>query len=185
MRLPSLLAPLLFIGFFTATLTACKTAPTAAGGTVPAAPASSASPSRPTANLATRAAATKANLAIEKVRLTELFRGTPVVFVLQADGSLRVEVPLSFSFDAGQAVVKPPLAAVLDRVATGQRDELTRVVVSAPPDAANKGSTLPVDRSASVQHYLTTRGLAEARLGSAPAGGASVVRLVISEMPQP
>ena len=65
------------------------------------------SPSGPGA--APGAAAPKETLAAEQRRLAELFRGTPVVFAMQADGSLRVTVPLAYSFDKGRFAVKPPL----------------------------------------------------------------------------
>src|SRR4051812_4530449 len=68
-------------------------------------------------------------LAAEQQRLSALFEGTPVVFAMQHDGSLRVEVPLRFSFDPGSSTVKPPLAAVLDRIATSQRRNGSRVLV--------------------------------------------------------
>src|SRR5437899_7062291 len=77
----------------------------------------------------------KVTLLSEQRRLADLFRGTPVVFAMQPDGSLRVGVPLKYSFDDGQTVVKPPLAAVLDRVARSQRTQKTRLHVAAPTDA--------------------------------------------------
>ena len=136
-------------------------------------------------NAATRAASTKANLAIEKLRLAELFRGTPVLFVLQPDGSLRAEVPLHFSFDTGKTVVKPPLAAVLDRIATGQLNELTQVVVSAPNDPATKDATLVGGRAASVRDYLVAHGLAATRVAVSASAGTGVVRIVVTDMPAP
>lgn len=160
----------------------CQTTPSSSA-------AGASSPTRasapPSASPATRAAATKANLAIEKVRLTELFRGTPVVFGLQPDGSLRVDVPLSFSFDPGKAVVKPPLAAVLDRVAGGQRDELTRLLISAPPDSGNKATALSAERAASVRAYLVAHDLAEPRLALSPTASAAAVRIVVTDAPLP
>lgn len=167
-----------------ALIAGCKTAPQtqASSGATPAAsqPPSSA---KPAANAATKAAAAKANLAIEKLRLAELFRGTPVLFVLQPDGSLRVDVPLHFSFDSGKAVVKPPLGAVLDRIAAGQLHEATKLVVAAPADPASKGLELIGARAASVHDYLVARGLVDARVAVAGAAGAAVVRVVVSEMP--
>ena len=136
-------------------------------------------------NAATKAAATKGNLAIEKVRLTELFKGTPVVFGLLPDGSLRADVPLQFSFDAGKAAVIAPLAAVLDRIASGQRDELTRVVVSAPPDAGGKASALTAERAAHVRDYLVAHGLADTRVALSPTASTAVVRIVVSDAPLP
>jgi outer membrane protein OmpA-like peptidoglycan-associated protein len=168
-----------------ASIAGCKTAPsTSMPQPSPGSPSSTAAGQAPP-NAATRAAATRANLAIEKVRLTELFRGTPVVLALQPDGSLRVEVPTHFSFDAGKAAVKPPLAAVLDRIAAGQRDELTRVLVSAPSDAATQGTALATERAASVRGHLVAHGLADTRIAPAPTAGTAVVRIVVTDMPLP
>jgi outer membrane protein OmpA-like peptidoglycan-associated protein len=182
MRLASLIATTL-----TAALVAgCKTAPpsTPMPSNAPASKASaSAQAGQP--NAATKAAATKANLAIEKLRLSELFKGTPVLLALQPDGSLRVDVPLQFSFDAGKSVVKPPLAAVLDQVATGQRNELTSVVVRAPGDPATKAGTLIGERAASVRDRLVSHGLAESRVSVASSAVVGVVRIVVADMPQP
>src|SRR5690348_812753 len=69
------------------------------------------------------AAAPRPTLSEEQRRLADLFRGTPVVFAMQPDGSMRVSVPLRYSFDPGRFAVKPPLGAVLDRVAKSQRAE--------------------------------------------------------------
>ena len=158
----------------------CKTAPPSASGQ----PASS-QPRQPAPNAATKAAATKANLAVEKLRLAELFRGTPVLFALQPDGSLRAEVPLQFSFDAGKALVKPPLAAVLDRIAAGQLHEVTQVVVHGPLDPADKGAALAGDRAASVQAYLVAHGLAAARVAVSNLAGAPLVRIVVTDAAAP
>jgi outer membrane protein OmpA-like peptidoglycan-associated protein len=171
-------------GLALATLAGCKTAPSSIGQPTPASAAPSAAAQAPLSPAA-RAAATKANLAVEKVRLSELFRGTPVVFVLQPDASLRVDVPLQFSFDPGKSVPKPPLAAVLDRIANGQRDELTRVVVSAPPDAGGKASALSAERAAHVRDHLVTHGIADARVVLSPTASTAVVRIVVSDAPLP
>lgn len=143
-------------------------------------------PSAPAASPATKAAATRANLAIEKLRLAELFRGTPVLFALQPDGSLRAEVPMRYSFDAGKAAVKAPLAAVLDHMATGQLTEITQLVVSAPGDAGAKNPALVAQRAANARDHLIGRGLPEGRVlvSSGPASG-GVLRIVVGEAPAP
>ena len=84
--------------------TANTTKPTPAPAAAPAsAPASGATPVPGPA--ASAPAPVRTTLAAEQRRLSELFRGTPVVFSMQADGSLRVEVPLGFCFDRGAFVV--------------------------------------------------------------------------------
>ena len=62
---------------------------------------------------------TRAALEAEQERLAGLFEGTPVVFAMQPDGSLRVAVPLRYSFDPGRHAVKPPLATRSSTAASG------------------------------------------------------------------
>jgi len=182
MRLFPLLAASSAIVLIAGCQSAPPSKPASSGAQVPQSPAQ-ARQSPP--NAATRVASTKANLAIEKLRLAELFRGTPVMFALQPDGSLRVEVPLQFSFDAGKTVVKPPLAAVLDRIATGQLNEATQVVVSAPNDPATKDASLVGARSASLRDYLVARGLVATRIVVSASAGTGVVRIIVTDMPAP
>jgi outer membrane protein OmpA-like peptidoglycan-associated protein len=176
--------PMRHITLFTASL---ALALLAGCHTVPSAPdADVSTPARPAANAATRAASTRGDLAKEKTRLSELFRGTPVVFALAADGSMRVEVPLSYSFDPGKSTVKPPLAAVLDRIAAGQANELTKIWIVAPLDEATpKGSALPAQRAASVRAYLIAKGLDGARLMTPTLNVTALVRLLVTDAGAP
>lgn len=125
--------------------------------------------------------APRATLAAEHKRLSELFKGTPVVFSMQADGSLKVDVPLSFCFDRGAFVVKPPLAAVLDRVARSQRDDTTKLRVTASGDTAASGASLARDRAASARDYMVARGVLAARVVLASGAPGEGVELVVSE----
>ena len=103
-------------------------------------------------------AAVESPLAIEQRRLAELFRGTPVVFAMQADGALRVDVPLRHSFAAGSAVVRPALGAVLDRIASSQRSRNSTIAVTAPRDEADKTPRLATSRTI-IRSYLVGRGM--------------------------
>lgn len=87
----------------------------------------------------------------------------------QQDGSLRATVPRRFSFDPGATLVKPPLAAVLNRIAKSQVQTKNRIRVAAAGDADAKIVTLARDRSASVRDYLVGQGIAVARLQIGPA----------------
>ena len=98
------------------------------------------------------------SLPAEQRRLADLFRGTPVVFVMTPEGAMRVEVPLKFSFDKGRAVVKPPLAKVLDYVAPSAKAPGMKARVSAPGDNGN-GALLAKDRAASARDYLVGKGV--------------------------
>ena len=127
----------------------------------------------------------KAPLYAEKLRLAALFRGTPVVFAMQADGSLRVEVPLHFCFDPGRAVVKPPLAAVLDRVAKSQRGEATRLWIGAPSDPGSRGVALASERAANTREYMVERGISATRFVVAEPAQGGNVRIVVADAPAP
>ena len=141
--------------------------PPASHITVPPAPAP------PPSTLAARAA--------EQQQMAELLRGTPVVFSLMADGSMRVKVPLTYCFDAGRAVVRPPLAAVLDRIARSQCNRPTRRSASAPADPSGRAPGLGKQRSISIRDYLTARGVGFTRFTAPADGRAGVVEIVVSD----
>lgn len=120
-------------------------------------------------------------LAGKQVLLTELFRGTPVTFAMQQDGSLRATVPRRFSFDTGAIKVKPPLAAVLDRLAKGQLPLTSRLRVSAPADPDARSPALARDRALSVRDYLMGQGIDSTRLQALGATQTERVEIVVSE----
>lgn len=124
-------------------------------------------------------------LASEQSRLRDALNGTPVTVEITEEGPLRVRVPPEFAFDAGRAVVKPPLAAVLDRVAIGLKPPSTFPVrINAPADAKGAGGTLMAqDRAASVRDYLIARGVLPTRFG--PLGRADTVELSIGRPTSP
>jgi hypothetical protein len=143
--------PLLILLFpFVAALAAC--------GTRPASPR----PAAPSLEPAPRQQ--QPTLAVEQRRFTALFDGTPVVFAMQPDGSLRATVPRRYAFDAGAIKVKPPLAAVLDRLAKSQASTGSRMKVSAPSDPERRGPALARERALSVRDYLMGHGIVPTRL---------------------
>jgi len=127
------------------------------------------------------AAAPKETLAAEQRRLADLFRGTPVVFAMQADGSMRVTVPLVYSFDKGRYAVKPPLGAVLDRVAKSQRTEATRFFVTAPADPQTKGLMLATERANSTRDYLVGRGVDARRFSTSAVPSGDEVVIIVAD----
>lgn len=141
------------------------------GGVPPAAPGTPAS--------------TQQALAGEHERLSELFRGTPVVVSLLADGRLQVEVPMSFSFDPGRYTVKPPLGAVLKQLARGQRDLPTRLLVVGPSDAESRGLRLATERATSMRDYLVAQGVAATRFSISAVGRDDGIRIVVKEAAAP
>jgi outer membrane protein OmpA-like peptidoglycan-associated protein len=162
-------------------LAACGSAPTAQPGSPTAAPGTAAPGSAGPTPVPPPPEPPRPTLAAEQGRLAELFRGTPVVFTMQSDGSLRVEIPLKFSFEPGSSTVKPPLAAVLDRLATSQRKGTSRLLVVAPTDKRNKVLTLGTDRAGSTRDYLVGHGIAATRFVLSAVPEPDVVRIVVSE----
>lgn len=137
------------------------TAPGTPGAAVPGAPAAPAAPLSP--------------LASEQRYFEDWFRGTPVVIAAQphaAPPTLKVDVPLANSFDAGKADIKPALAAVLERVAESLRRQVgARLTVAAPPDAGGDAA-LAQQRAQRVREHLVSRRIAAPRIALGRAAGA-------------
>ena len=106
---------------------------------------------------------TKTSPLAEKQRLATALQGTPAVLALQADNSLRIDLPLRSCFDRGRAIVKPALAQVLDRMAASQRNETTRLLVAAPTDPGDNTLALAMQRAVTARDYLVERGLDASR----------------------
>ena len=122
-----------------------------------------------------------ASLESEQQRLSALFRGTPVVFEIQDDGSLRVTVPLAYSFDKGRFAVKPPLGAVLERIAKSQHRTTTRVHVAAPADPNTKGLMLATERATSVRDYMVAHGVGATRFSVSALGSGDTVVIEVAD----
>ena len=154
-------------------------APTAS--TAPPTPA----PASPGPNARTQAAEA---LAIEQQWLQDWFRGTPVRIGLRSDGSLAIEVPRDFSFDAGRSQAKPALLAVLDKVAQSlmRRTSARLTLLAAPsdPGSAADPKTLALQRANVIQRHLRDRGVALVRLAEPQAAGGAAV-LLRMDMPTP
>lgn len=104
--------------------------------------------------------------------MKQLFEGTPVVIASEGDGSMRVDVPMKFSFDDKSNAPKPPLRAVMDKVAVSMaRQASTKVQLAAPG---------PVARGAAMRTYLQSRGVIGLRVVvlAAPQGDAVMLRVV-------
>ena len=127
----------------------------------------------------------KASLVAEKQRLETVLQGTPAVLALQADNSLDVEIPLRSCFDRGRAVVKPPLAKVLDRMASNQRNETTRLLVTAPTDPGDKALALAMRRAVTARDYLIERGLDASRFSVSAVPRNPTVKIVITASASP
>lgn len=130
-----------------ATLAACATVPG------PGAPA----PAEPRA----------ITLADLEAELRRDLAGTPVqvgAWMASTESpALRVVVPQPHGFEAGEAAVRPALAAVLDRMAGALRGNPRWLVqVTGPIDPKERGFQ-GQDRAAAVRDYLVARGVAASR----------------------
>ncbi|MDE1926584.1 MAG: hypothetical protein KGI36_05295 [Burkholderiales bacterium] len=111
-------------------------------------------------------AAPPSSLIVERQWLQAWFRGTPVRITQRADGRVAVAVPLRFCFDSGRSRVKPPLAAVLGKVAESlhRRPHASLPRIAAAGDARS-ASALGLQRAQSVRDYLRARGVPARQLG--------------------
>jgi outer membrane protein OmpA-like peptidoglycan-associated protein len=85
-----------------------------------------------------------------------------------ADGSLRVNIPSSVSFDTGRYQLKPALLPVLDSVARAmnQHPELRAKAIGYTDStgSAQTNQTLSVNRASAVTNYLNQQGVGQGRL---------------------
>ena len=155
------------MAFMVLAIQGCATAPPSPA-TAPVAPATA------PASADRRASA----LAVERRWLQSWFGGTPVLIGQRNDGAVSVEVPREFCFDTGRSAIKPPLAAVLDKVAESlRRNGWARLPLLAAPADAAETSPLALQRAAQVRRHLISRGVPAGRLGSPAATTAAAVQL--------
>lgn len=149
-------------------LQGCSTAPAPAPGVQAPAPASAAPPPRPT------------GLAVERQWLQSWFEGTPVRISQRSESAFSIEVPREYCFDAGQQAVKPPLAAVLDKLAQSlQRKPAARVELLAAPGDTTQPSPLAQQRAEAMRQHLLARGVSSQQLSPPTAAALPAVQLRI------
>jgi outer membrane protein OmpA-like peptidoglycan-associated protein len=107
-------------------------------------------------------------------RLSGAAKGTGTQITEQPDGSLKLNVPSSLTFDASSDAIKPPFASVLDQLVPmlQQNPEVIVQVVGHTDSAGSPAynQTLSINRAESVTDYLTQRGIAPQRLSAQGAG---------------
>ncbi len=147
-------------------------------GATPAPPATPGSASKSAPAAAPRASA----LSIERQWLQSWFEGTPVRIVQQEADAMSVDVPLEFCFDAGKSKPKPPLAAVLDKVAQSllRRPNLRLDSLAAPGDGP--ASPLAQQRGNQVRAHLLARGVPARQLADPSVTAAAAVQLRIESV---
>lgn len=133
-----------------------------------------AAPSAPPAAPAPR----PSSLAVERQWLQSWFEGTPVRITQRSEAAFTVDVPRDYCFDAGRSIVKPPLAAVLDKLAQSlQRKPAARVELLAAPGDTAAVSPLAQQRADSVRKYLIARGVPSDQLGAPTSTAVPAVQL--------
>ena len=142
-----------------------KTLPAPAPRTAAAAAGTESAPQRP------------APIEVERRWLQAWFKDTPVQIALRGDDVLGVDVPREFSFDAGSSRIKPPLAAVLDKVAESLRRQPQLRLQGLAAPGAGTDAVLAVPRAVQVRQHLRLRGVPEARLAAPVRSSADVVQL--------
>lgn len=143
-------------------------------------------PPAPTAaprNAAELRAAAPSALTAERKWLQSWFEGTPVRIDQQRDGPVDVEVPQPFGFDEGRDRIKPPLAAVLDKVAQSlvRMPTARLTLVAAPADPAK--AEIGMRRAEAIRRHLGARGVAAERIGKPSVASTAGVRLRIEADP--
>ncbi|MEX3811410.1 OmpA family protein [Paraburkholderia sp. BR13439] len=107
-------------------------------------------------------------------RMSGATKGTGTQITEQPDGSLKLNIPSSVTFDTSSYAIKPTFAPVLDQLAQTLQQN-PEVVASVVGHTDNTGSlqynqTLSVNRAQSVTGYLTQRGIAPQRLSATGMG---------------
>jgi outer membrane protein OmpA-like peptidoglycan-associated protein len=124
------------------------------------------------------------SLVVEKQWLQSWFHGTPVVIGQSSAGALSVDVPREFCFEPGRSNVKPPLAAVLDKVSQSLgRVPLARVSLLAAPDDKAATAPLALERANQVRKQLISHGVSAVRLSAPTAAVSGGVQLRITTTP--
>jgi outer membrane protein OmpA-like peptidoglycan-associated protein len=145
-------------------LPGCSTTPTNPAPTAPSAP--------------TPTPRASGGLTVERQWLQSWFAGTPVRIQARGDDTFSIEVPRDFCFDPGRSAVKPPLAAVLDKLAQSlQRKPTARVELLAAPGDADGAAALALQRAGNVRKHLVARGASPEQLGPPSAATLDAVQL--------
>ncbi|EHR69179.1 hypothetical protein BurJ1DRAFT_0282 [Burkholderiales bacterium JOSHI_001] len=111
--------------------------------------------------------------------MRSLFEGTPVAFTDEADGSLRVDVPMEFGFEFDSAKMKPALRAVLDKLSQSLARQRGAHLQLGPPEPQLR------ERLAAMRDFLVGKKVSRSRLPATPNLSAGVVLLRLSPTPPP
>ncbi|HEV8690255.1 MAG TPA: hypothetical protein VGQ91_08175 [Ideonella sp.] len=122
-----------------------------------------------------------APLSSEAQWLVDLFAGTPVQVVGEADGSVRIQVPMKFAFDPGTPTTLPsttpkaPLQAVLDKLSQSlKRRPAARLQAAVPSPSAS-------ERLGAIRTHLISKGVPASRVAQAGTAGDDKLLLRLME----
>ncbi|HEY2019748.1 OmpA family protein [Paraburkholderia sp.] len=107
-------------------------------------------------------------------RMSGATKGTGTQITEQPDGSLKLNIPSSVTFDTSSYAIKPSFAPVLDQLAQTMQQN-PEIVASVVGHTDSTGSpqynqTLSVNRAESVTGYLAQHGVAPQRLSATGMG---------------
>jgi outer membrane protein OmpA-like peptidoglycan-associated protein len=107
-------------------------------------------------------------------RMSGATKGTGTQITEQPDGSLKLNIPSSVTFDTSSYAIKPSFAPVLDQLAQTMQQN-PEIVASVVGHTDSTGSpqynqTLSVNRAQSVTGYLAQHGVAPQRLSATGMG---------------
>jgi outer membrane protein OmpA-like peptidoglycan-associated protein len=107
-------------------------------------------------------------------RMSGATKGTGTQITEQPDGSLKLNIPSSVTFDTSSYAIKPSFAPVLDQLAQTlqQNPEVIAQVVGHTDSTGSQAynQTLSVNRAESVTGYLAQHGIAPQRLSATGMG---------------
>ncbi|MEX8501960.1 MAG: OmpA family protein [Leptothrix ochracea] len=113
----------------------------------------------------------------KKAAMEAATKGTGVDIARTADNQLKVNVPGDFSFDVGQAKVKPVMQPVLNKLASGlDATHLVSIVgYTDSTGSATANTQLSINRAEAVRDYMVGQGIAASRIDVSGKGAADPV----------
>jgi outer membrane protein OmpA-like peptidoglycan-associated protein len=140
----------------------------------------------PAADAATPERRAASALSSERQWLQSWFAGTPVAIAEREDGAISIDVPKEFCFTDGDSKIKPPLVAVLDKVAQSlRRTPAARLALVAGPEDKAGTAALALQRANKVRSHVVSRGVNATRLAPASSTLVAAVQLRMDVAPAP
>lgn len=102
----------------------------------------------------------------KQAALERATQGTGIDVARTADNQIKVNVPSDFSFDVGQARIRPDMRPVLDEFAKNLDPAMRVTVVGHTDSTGGDRINMPLseDRAEAVRDYISARGVAVSRI---------------------